>query len=61
LGKSHLLRNTQHKKNIAIGRYGQYQKIISANSTFPFKEKETVLRLEGFYTDEINKKSNVKT
>jgi hypothetical protein len=44
--KSHLLKNiTTDKKNIAFGRYGQYQKIISANSTLPFQGKETVSML----------------
>jgi hypothetical protein len=40
------------------------KKIISANSAFPFqRKKETVLAMlwKDFTTDEINKKSNVKT
>jgi hypothetical protein len=58
-----LLKNIQLIKNIAIGRYGQYQKIISANSALSFQRKETVLAMlwKDFTTDEINKKSNVKT
>jgi hypothetical protein len=49
-------------KNIALRRYRQYQKIISANSALSFQRKETVLAMlwKDFTTDEI-KKSNVKT
>jgi ABC-type molybdenum transport system ATPase subunit/photorepair protein PhrA len=62
-GKSHLLKNiTTDKKNIAIGRYGQYQKIISANSTLSFQRKETVLAMLWISPPmKSTKKSNVKT
>jgi hypothetical protein len=40
------LKNIQQIKNIEIGRYGQYQKIISANSA-SFQEKKPFWRCSG--------------
>jgi hypothetical protein len=43
-----LLKNTSPIKKYAIGRYGQYQKIISTNSALSFQRKPFGDALEDF-------------
>jgi hypothetical protein len=57
-GKSHLLKNITTDKKYRFGRYGQYQKIISANSTFLFKEKKPFWRCSGRISPPRNQQKN---
>jgi hypothetical protein len=55
-----LLKNiTTDKKILRLDDTDNIKKIISANSTLPFRKKETVLAMlwKDFTTDEINKEN----